>query len=530
MSTSRAPLTPPRPVASLTGWLEAPRPDTGLSLLSEGSSWRTMPYTELAARVLGLAAMLRDRGAAGQRTAIAAAGPEEFVTAFFAVLATGGTCVPVIPPQPLEAASSFVERARHAIELARPGVFLHGSGEAPPSDYDGLALAIADAPSDGPAVVDDPAPVALVQFSSGSTGAPKGIRLDRDALASNVEAIRTWLGMGDGDCTATWLPLHHDMGLIGTMITPVVTQTDLQLMTPLQFIRSPETWLRCFGERGATLTAAPAFAYDYVARKVDPVRLPGLDLGSWRVAIIGAEPLRQGTIDAFVDAFGSLGFSRSAFCPAYGLAEATLVVTATPVDEAPVVHRTSSDRPAVVADGSLSSGRPLDGFGVSVRDPDGNDVPDGTPGEIWVLEGSIAEGYEAGDGGAAFVDGELRTGDAGCMLDGELFVLGRIADSVKVRGEWLLAEEAERRVVAVVPDLRSVVVVPARRGEVGLTVVIEGASRWTSDRHEDVTTELRRTFAPLPVELLRVDRGAVPRTTSGKPRRRECWQRFVAQP
>jgi acyl-CoA synthetase (AMP-forming)/AMP-acid ligase II len=372
---------------------------------------------------------------------------------------------------------------------------------------------------------------ALIQFSSGSTGRPKGIVISRRALLANVHAIATWLRMGEGDATASWLPLYHDMGLIGTTITPVLTQTDLMLMTPLQFLRRPAEWLRCFGQRGATLTAAPAFGYAYAARKADLGDLAGCDFSAWRVAILGAEPIRRSVVDQFAAQFEPLGFERRSFCPAYGLAEATLVVAATPIDAEAVTRQEAEghDGPPDELPGRgelVGSGRALEGFQLKIVDEHGAPVAEGTPGELWVGGDSLASGYEPPDDGA-FAGGWFRTGDVGVSINGELFVYGRLSDRFKLRGEAVLAEDAEFAIQQSLELEALPVVVPSLRDGAGLTVVVEGQAAWPEDAIGSARDVIAGLFDGADIDLVFVGRGTVPRTTSGKPRRRECWELHV---
>jgi acyl-CoA synthetase (AMP-forming)/AMP-acid ligase II len=552
----------------VTAWLSAPRSDTGVHLLRDGG-WERVGYLELAARVAARTALLAGRGLGGQRLAALTDDGLDFVVSLFAILSAGGTCVPVPPAPMLDRASDYGSRTTQVLRACRVRALLAGPRVPPelsgvptvelaadpagPGDsgYPGGPAGPGD-PADfadrsgvGPAPADRPA---LIQFSSGSSGDPRGIRISRRALDAGVQAIATWLGMASGDRTATWLPLHHDMGLIGTVLTPVSRQTDLFLMTPLEFLRSPATWLRCFSELGATLTAAPPFGYAYAARRVGARSLGAGDMSRWRAAIVGAEPIRAGVLDAFAERFAPLGFSRAAFCPAYGMAEATLIVTGVPPGgDAPSLAAPGPAAPpgaaavaGLAANPLSSSGPPLPGHRVEVRSPAGDAVPEGVAGEVWVSAPSLADGYETftpprdddgggsdGGGGGAFVDGWLRTGDVGLLRDGHLYVFGRLADSVKIRGEWVLAEQAEASLERILPPGRSAVVVPSRRAGAGVTVIVESAGA-PGELPDATGAALAAVFDGIEVDVVTARRGSVPRTTSGKPRRRACWERFVA--
>ena len=391
--------------------------------------------------------------------AIIADDPAKFVVRFFAVLATGGTSVPLVPPHAMQERQSYDGRLHDALAAAGPVVVL---GDGATGEIDGIP--VLDPAGEGPvrsvAVAEQPADApAVVQFSSGSSGSPKAMVLSRTAVDTNVRAITRWLGMGPSDRTASWLPLYHDMGLIGTTLVPIASQTDLFLMTPMQFLRRPETWLRCFGELRCTLTAAPPFGFGHAASRVDPDELRECDLSSWRVAIVGAEPLERGPLEAFADRFSVLGFRWSTFCPAYGMAEATLALTGTPPEQAPIISasdRGEADGRMAASDrrerGVVSSGPALPGVDIEIRDDLGSPLSDDHVGEIWVASPSLAEGFGSESGTDA--RRWYATGDAGFMSVGELYVLGRLADSFKVRGRRILAEHAESLIREALPDVR----------------------------------------------------------------------------
>ena len=521
-----APLSGQRaPGRSLLGWLDEPREGAGVRFLDDRWQWRFVSYPELAARVRTVGRALEEGGLGGRRVAILAPDPEDFVVRFFAVLATGGTCVPLIPPMPSQDRARFRARLSYFVATARPDTVL-------------LSEAFPEGPPEWPAHVlpsrwcrGEPGEVArgrdgigLVQFSSGSTGRPKPIRVRWAALESNVAAIADWLGMRTTDRTCSWLPLYHDMGLIGCMLAPIATQTDLFHMSPFQFLRRPASWLRAFGEEGCTLTAAPSFGYAHVLRRVSAADLEGCDLSGWRVAIIGAEPVRSNLVDGFTRAFAGRGFRRRTFCPAYGLAEATLVVTATPPEQEPRVVG-DEDQP----DRLVSSGVPVAATTVTTRAADGSAVGDGEPGEIWVSGPGVAEGYEHDDADETFASGWLRTGDVGTIREGELYVFGRMTDSFRVRGVRVFAERAEQELQPILGQDASFVVVPSRAAGAGPTVVIESGRPWDPARVAEARAAVAARFDGAPVDLVFVPRNGIPRTTSGKPQRRECWERYVGR-
>lgn len=520
-----------------TAWLRSPSTTTGIHLRDDAGGWRRVSYAQLADRVAALAGTLVERGLAGRRVAVLADDPEAFVIRFMAVLATGGTCVPLMPPMPMQDDESYRRRATDVLQRAAPEGVVTSQQELdhlPPLQLEVVLDGARSAPLDLPGAAELAGAPALIQFSSGSTAAPKGIRIGRLALDRNLRAIAGWLGMGPQDRTASWLPLYHDMGLIGCTLAPIATQTDLLLMTPMQFLRDPLSWIRCFGEQGATLTAAPTFGYGYAAKRARDRDLGECDLRNWRVAIVGAEPVRRRVIEDFCDVFAPYGFSDRAFCPAYGLAEATLVVSGTPpAERAPAARAAPSGagvhRSATEVEGLLASGLPLEGFSLEARDVNGRAVGELELGELWVGGESLADGYEGDDELTAsrFRDGWFRTGDIGYFEQGWPFVLGRMSDSLKVRGELVLAEQAEAAIARELPEMQPAVVVPSRRTGAGITVLVESGRPWDDDRRKAAEGRIAGLFDDCEVELRFVARHTIPRTTSGKPKRRECWETFV---
>jgi acyl-CoA synthetase (AMP-forming)/AMP-acid ligase II len=316
-----------------------------------------------------------------------------------------------------------------------------------------------------------PGDLALLQFTSGSTGRPRGVRVTWGGLAANLAVIKRWAGWEDGDGVASWLPLHHDMGLIGCMLFAVAAQDHLWLMRPSQFIADPARWLACLEPGRARHSATPSFALAYAARKIPAARFGELDLSAWRSVTVGAEPVDAAALHSFTAAAAPAGFSPRAYLPAYGLAENTLAVTAAALGGpltmvqpdwsairfgAAVPVRRSADlgelpvRPG--AGWLIGHGMPRQGDGIGVRivDERRRELPDGALGEIAVSGTSVAQGYHGcpGERSAAFCGGDLFTGDAGFVYGSDLYVLGRMGDSIKLRGRSVYAEDLDAKVAA----------------------------------------------------------------------------------
>ena len=306
-----------------------------------------------------------------------------------------------------------------------------------------------DAPAlDVTVTLDD---LAILQYSSGSTGAPRGVMVSHQNLMANEALIQNAFEHTSSTVVLGWLPFQHDMGLIGNVLQPVFSGAECLMMTPLQFLKHPLRWLQEITRYRATTSGAPNFAYEMCVAAVDRQgedSLAGLDLSSWNLAFVGAEPVRAATLDRFAATFGAVGFRREAFYPCYGLAEATLMVSGGQRDEPPGVWR-DARRIARV-----SCGRARDGLEVAIVDSaHQRRCDDGVEGEIWVRGTSVANGYfgkqqSSGETFGATLDGTawLRTGDRGCLVDGELYVTGRDKDIVVRNGVKYAAEDLEHTV------------------------------------------------------------------------------------
>jgi acyl-CoA synthetase (AMP-forming)/AMP-acid ligase II len=533
------------PGRSLLAWLEDPSPTRGIRFL-RGDRWDLLTYDGLAGLVRAAARGLVETGVTEDRRValVLPAGPE-FAASFFGALLAGAVPTPIAPPAAFGDPAAYRDHVTGVLRAAAPAAVVTVDEHAP-------ALRSLAAAAGGPRTTTfgellgygDRAPgrpaclagaLGLLQFTSGSSGRPRGVRIPLSALEHNVDAIAGWLEMTPADAAASWLPVHHDMGLIGCLLTPVAGGSDLWLMRPQDFVRSPRRYLRCFGEQGARLTAMPGFGLEHVVRRVRPADLAGLDLSAWRAVIVGAERVQADVLDSFCRLLAPAGFRRAAVLPAYGLAEATLAVTGLALREE---WRTVAVRPesltlgsAVEADPSgvrvVGCGRPLRGVSVAVEDEGGRPLADGRVGEIVVGGASVGAGYSAGRRLAAptsFERGALRTGDAGFLLDGQLFVLGRLGDSVKIRGRSLFAEELESALLdAGIPSRHLAVVLGVRAGvPTGVALLDRAEESW----QQQARAILGRRLEGGVVVVAQVPAGAIARTSSGKPRRRQLWQQF----
>ena len=403
---------------------------------------------------------------------------------------------------------------------------------------------------DGVATIASPTPsigardTAFIQYTSGTTGKPKGAVISHGALVANAFAIAHGLALRPDDVGASWLPLFHDMGLVGVLLTSICHPYPVHVISPESFVMNPRRWLELVARVGATVSAAPNFAYDLCVTRAGDVA--DVRLGSWRAALNGAEPVHARTIARFVDRFGSNGFRADAMLPVYGMAEATLAVSFPEVHsevamlavDREVLERLGRALPCDAASGhpAVSVGRPVSGTTVEIVDEAGRLVPEGVVGQIRIAGRSLMDGYFRNEGAsaAAIVDGWLRSGDLGFVHAGRLFITGRAKELIIKAGRNLHPADIER-VASEVDGVRSGSVAAfgrpnMRTGTDDLVVVAEtphGDATRRDRLASDIRAELLAVLGIKADEIRVCAMGSVPRTTSGKIRRGECARVFA---
>jgi acyl-CoA synthetase (AMP-forming)/AMP-acid ligase II len=560
----------PESLAEILAWRSRHHPDrmAYAFLGDDGSEVARLTYGELDRWARGLACVLQESVSEGERVLLLLPPGLDFVAGFFACLYAGSVAVPAYPPRLGRSQvrlRSVARDARPAAVLTSPAILAKAAGlirEVPElgsvrwlTTVDDLSAATDLWRAPRP----DPGKVAFLQYTSGSTAEPKGVMVSHGNLLHNEEAMRQAFDQSEESVIVGWLPLYHDMGLIGNVLQTLYAGARCLLMSPLTFLKRPWRWLEAISRYGGTTSGGPNFAYDLCVRQADPARLAELDLSRWTVAFNGAEPVRAETQERFAATFAPCGFRSEAFYPCYGLAEGTLFVSGgSPVTAAVVetVQTAALERNRVVAAAEEGEVRRLVGCGhawagqrIAVVDPESRlPVPPDTVGEVWVSGASVALGYwrrpeetervfqgflaDSGDGPF------LRSGDLGFVRGGELFVTGRIKDLLIFRGRNLYPQDVEQTVERSHPALRpgcGAAFSVDSGGEERLVVVQEverRAAAAAAEAVEQIAAAVRGAVSeehevPL-FDLVLLQAGTIPKTSSGKVRRHACRAAYLA--
>jgi amino acid adenylation domain-containing protein len=544
--------------------------DTAYSYLADGEGEEVhLSYGELDRRARLIGARLQSLGAARSRILLLYPPGLDYIAAFFGCLYAGAVAVPAYPPRlnrNLSRLQAIVADAQATVALTtESGLSKMESLSArfPESKSlrwvatDGLAEVLTEEWRDPKVEGDD---LAFLQYTSGSTATPKGVMVSHANVLHNERLIQSGFKQSSQSVIVGWLPLYHDMGLIGNMLQAVYVGAPAILMSPAAFLQRPLRWLNAISRYKATTSGGPNFAYDLCVRSIRPEQMTTLDLSSWVVAFNGAEPIRADSLERFALAFEPYGFRREAFSPCYGLAEATLMVSSGTLSatrsvrnfEAKALERNhvrQSEMDAGHTRTLVSCGQvPAEQKVVIVNPESLTPCAAEQIGEVWVSGPSVAKGYwnhpeETAEtfGSRLAETGErpfLRTGDLGFLLDGELFIAGRLKDLLIIRGRNHYPQDIELTAEQSHPALRrgggaafsievgseeQIVVVQelesARDSDlapVNLSSITEGIFRAVAEEHEVAVHA-----------VMLVKPGRIPRTSSGKIQRRACRQQFI---
>ncbi len=524
---------------------------THVLLLTDAGQQR-ITYAELWDGAARIAQSLQERGVKrGDPVAIMLPTSLDYLQSFMGVLAAGGIAVPLYPPFRLDRLAEYLHRQSSILVNANARVMISMEEAVPVAAIlrhtapaleaivtaDGLRSGAAPLAS----IAGEARDAALIQYTSGSTGDPKGVLLTNANLLSNIRSIIAGVQLTPVDAVVSWLPLYHDMGLIGVWLNAMVNGIPLTLMSPLTFLARPERWLWAIHEQRATLSPAPNFAYELCVRKIRNESLAGLDLSSWRLASNGAEPVSAATLDRFANRFAPFGMRREALFPVYGLAECSVALCFPPVGREPLVDTVSrpefeqSARASPATAGAVSPlkfvsvGKPLAGHDVRLLDSQGQAVGDRIIGRLSFRGPSCTSGYYRNPGATAQAispDGWVDSGDLAYRADGELFITGRVKDLIIKGGRNMVPQEIEEVVGAVDGIRKGCVaafgVTEETTGTERLVVLAESRATSASDRarlERDVVTAVA-TGVGIPPDVVRiVAPGTVPKTPSGKIRR-----------
>ncbi|MFF3849234.1 fatty acyl-AMP ligase [Streptomyces sp. NPDC002328] len=516
-------------------------------------------YARLATRTRAVAAWLQERGLAGSRAMLLYPPGLDFISGYLGCLAAGVVAVPGVPPQGRAHNHRALTRMKRLIADADAKVILGdrqvidalGAMTEHLPELDGVTCLVTRAIPDeaaaswrAPDLTADS--VAFLQYTSGSTSAPRGVVITHGNLLDNERIITERMGHTPEvieeyghELLVSWLPVYHDMGLIGPVLNTVYLGLTTTLFSPLHFLQRPDRWLRAVSRYRPHTSGGPNFAYELCLKHATPELVDELDLSSWKVAFNGAEPVRAATLRRFTETFAPAGFRREAFYPCYGLAEATVMVTGGTVGTPPVLLAPADG--ASDADASaIGCGRPGPDLTVVVADPERQqELPEGEVGEIWVQGASVAKGYwrnalATREHFRATLPGHegrfLRTGDLGFLRDGELFVTGRRKDLMVVDGRNHYPQDLELSAEMSHPALRPgcTAAFSVDSGDAGVDgerpVLVAEVDPDAAGEAEKIVDQVRGAIGDahgLSVhDVVLVHPGTIPKTSSGKIQRR----------
>ncbi len=513
---------------------------------ARGALVRAYPYAELRSDALDHARRFAALGLAkGDRLALIAETGPEFAACFFGAIYAGLWPVPLPLPTSFGGREAYVEQLVVMLASSDPKLFLY-----PPELAEFAATAAAQrgveardwdslagfAPSEAPLPPQNPDEIGYLQYSSGSTRFPHGVAVTHRALLDNLRAHGLGLQVLDSDRVVSWLPWYHDMGLVGCMLSPLANQLSVDYLKTEDFARRPLAWLDMISRNpGTTLSYSPTFGYDICSRRMSSQTRAAnrFDLARWRIAGNGADMIRPDVMQAFVDSFADAGFKASAFCPSYGLAEATLAVSLMPpgegirlelVEESELsgAGTDAQERPRRYR-AIVNCGKAVEGMEIEIRGPDGNSLADRSIGTVWVRGKSIMVGYfrDPVSTAACLKDGWLDTGDMGYLSGGYIFIVGRTKDMIIINGRNHWPQDIEWAVEQL-PGFKSgdiaAFAITGPSGEETPAVLVHCRISDAGERsrlRDDIKERVRAITGISPVVELIPPR-SLPRTSSGK--------------
>ncbi|MEY8713109.1 fatty acyl-AMP ligase [Mangrovibacter phragmitis] len=495
----------------------------------------------------------------GDRVALIAETSTGFVEAFFACQYAGLIAVPLAIPMGVGQRDSYVAKLQGLIHSCNPAAIISSEEWIPLissvtanaqqahilSDNDFHTLPAQDMELHLPA----PDDIAYLQYTSGSTRFPRGVIITHRAAMSNLHAIsHDGIKLRASDRCVSWLPFYHDMGLVGFMLTPVATQLSVDYLRTQDFAMRPLQWLKLISKNHGTVSVAPPFGYDLSLRRASEKELAELDLSSWRVAGVGAEPIPAELLSQFGEHFRQVNFNKDAFMPCYGLAENTLAVSFSEADSGAQVNEVDRDileyEGKAVAPGKntravstfVNCGKALPGHHIEIRNELGAVLPDRQVGQIYISGPSLMNGYfrDAASQEEIQSTGWMDTGDLGYLLNGYLYVTGRKKDLIIIRGRNIWPQDIEY-VAESEPEIRSgdsIAFVSEEHGD-GEKIILQVQCRVTSEERRQqivhaLTARIQSEFG-VAVNIVLLPPHSIPRTSSGKPARAEARKRYLTE-
>ncbi len=528
-----------------------------------------LTYHDLDRQARAIAAVLQSKAVPGDRALLLYPQGLEYIAAFIGCLYAGIIAVPAYPPKLNRPDDRSLPRIHAILQDAEPVIALTTSAlweshelfrERFP-DSQAMPWLATDAVSEDmserwqPVELQSDAPCFL-QYTSGSTSTPKGVMVSHSNIMFNERMMKDMLRVTEGFVLVSWLPLFHDMGLIGCILLPLYAGGECVLMSPMDFLQKPIRWLKAVSRYKATVSGGPNFAFDLCLRKITPEQRAELDLSFWDVAFVAAEPVRQPTVERFTQTFTDCGFRPEAFFPCYGLAEATLMVSGGDRTGAPVfcsIDKAALERGRImVTDPASEKSTTFVGCGysrlgqeIAIVDPETcRRCAQDRVGEIWIHGPSVSQGYwNRGEETAAFFKAQiqdtgegpfLRTGDLGFMRDNELYITGRLKDLIIIDGLNHYPQDIELTVAECHPAIRlgaSAAFSADIDGQEKLIVACELERCWRAEPHEPIIDRIRESIAKFhdvrvhDVVLLKM--GGIPKTSSGKLQRHACRRAYL---
>lgn len=496
----------------------------------------------------------------GDRVALIAETSVGFVEAFFACQYAGLVAVPLAIPMGVGQSASYIDKLQGLLKSCQPAAIISSDEWLPlvkPVHSEAAHIRILTHTDINELPEKDvqlkaplPDDIAYLQYTSGSTRFPRGVIITQRSAMANLQAIsRYGIKLQAGDRCVSWLPFYHDMGLVGFLLTPVATQLSVDYLRTQDFAMRPMQWLKLISKNRGTVSVAPPFGYEICLRRCSDKEIADLDLSSWRVAGVGAEPISGELLQRFAECFSKINFDSKALMPCYGLAENTLAVSffdnvaARMVDtvdrdileyQGKAVEPTRNTRARVTF---VNCGRALPEHRVEIRNESGKILADREIGHIWISGPSLMSGYFRDNASRSKIEslGRMDTGDLGYLLDGELYVTGRKKDLIIIRGRNIWPQDIEY-VAESVPEVRTgdaiAFVTSNERDEAG-KIILQIQCRVNSEERRDqiihmLTSRIQSEFG-VTVEVKLLPPHSIPRTSSGKPARAEAKKRYLSE-